>query len=87
MVKEGDSQVFTMLLSEGYAVKDVLVDGKSAGAVGSYTFPSVTTNHEIHVTFRSTSGTSSCVPGDADGDGRVGLADVVYDLQVVSGTR
>jgi predicted ester cyclase len=87
VVKEGDSQVFTMLLSEGYAVKDVLVDGKSVGAVGSYTFPSVTTNHEIHVTFRSTSVTPSCVPGDADGDGQIGLPDVIYNLQVISDKR
>ncbi|OQX24535.1 MAG: hypothetical protein BWK80_20345 [Desulfobacteraceae bacterium IS3] len=87
VVKEGDSQVFTMLLSEGYAVKDVLVDGKSVGAVGSYTFPSVMTSHEIHVTFRSTSVMPSCVPGDADGDGEVGLPDVIYNLQVVSGKR
>ena len=35
----------------GYHVEDVLVDGSSAGAVTSYTFNSVTTDHNISATF------------------------------------
>ena len=49
----GDSYTFTMNPDTGYTVKDVTVDGDSAGAVFSYTFPNVTGNHVIEVTFES----------------------------------
>ena len=53
-VKEGASQTFTITASEGYAIADVLVDGQSVGAVDSYTFENVTTNHTIAALFTKT---------------------------------
>ncbi len=52
-VNGGDSYTFTMNPDTGYTVKDVTVDGDSVGAVFSYTFPNVTGNHVIEVTFES----------------------------------
>ena len=37
--------------NSGYAVKDVVVDGKSVGAVTTYTFSKVDANHTIAATF------------------------------------
>ncbi len=50
-VISGGSQTFTMIPNAGFAVSSVLVDGISQGAVVSYPFDSVTTNHTISVTF------------------------------------
>lgn len=47
----GSDFTVTMTPFPGYAVKDVLVDGVSVGAVGAYTFESVAANHTIAVTF------------------------------------
>ena len=49
----GSSQTFTITPDLGYAVADVIVDGASVGAVGSYTFPpsSVQVNHGINASF------------------------------------
>ena len=51
-VNYGSSQVFTIAANNGYAVKDVLVDGASVGAVTTYTFSNVTANHTIEATFK-----------------------------------
>ena len=51
-IKYGASQTFTITPDEGYEVEDVLVDGKSVGAVTSYTFENVTANHTISATFK-----------------------------------
>jgi alpha-tubulin suppressor-like RCC1 family protein len=45
-------QTFTITPATGYFVEDVLVDGASAGAVTTYTFNKVMTNHTISATFR-----------------------------------
>ncbi len=45
------SQTYTITANSGYAISDVLVDGISAGAVGTYTFNSVTANHSISASF------------------------------------
>jgi len=50
-VNYGSTQSFTINPGTGYHVLDVLVDGGSVGAVSSYTFTNVTTNHTIAVTF------------------------------------
>ena len=47
----GAAQTFTITPATGYYVADVLVDGVSVGPVTSYTFPSVSANHTISVTF------------------------------------
>jgi hypothetical protein len=45
------SKSFTITPSTGYHVADVLVDGSSVGAVGSYDFTNVTAAHTIAATF------------------------------------
>ena len=51
VVPKGESKTFTITPDSGYHIKDVLVDGKSVGAVGTYTFENVVDNHTIHATF------------------------------------
>jgi uncharacterized repeat protein (TIGR02543 family) len=50
-VEYGDTVSFTMSPATGYIISDVLVDGRSVGALTSYTFSGVTANHTINVTF------------------------------------
>jgi hypothetical protein len=50
-VAAGSSQTFTIAPSSGYEVLSVLIDGVSAGALYSYTFSSVTSNHTISASF------------------------------------
>ena len=46
-VAEGASQTFTIQPNSGYKISAVEADGKDAGAVSSYEFPSVSENHTI----------------------------------------
>ena len=50
-VSHGSNQTFTITPTSGYAISNVLVDGVSQGAVGSYTFGNVTANHTISARF------------------------------------
>jgi len=50
-VNQGENKTFTITPNTGYHVDDVLVDGVSVGAVTSYTFSNVTTNHTISASF------------------------------------
>lgn len=50
-VSHGGNQVFNITPDTGYYVLDVVVDGRSVGAVSSYTFTSVTEGHWIYGTF------------------------------------
>lgn len=50
-VNYGASQIFTITPGAGYAVSNVDVDGSSRGAISTYTFDNVTTNHTISATF------------------------------------
>jgi hypothetical protein len=47
----GSNQVFTVTPNACYHIADVLVDGGSVGAVGSYTFTNVTAGHTIAASF------------------------------------
>jgi uncharacterized repeat protein (TIGR02543 family) len=58
-VERGKSQTFTINANIGYEVADVLVDGKSVGAVSSYTFDNVNTTHSISATFKEKDGSST----------------------------
>jgi FtsP/CotA-like multicopper oxidase with cupredoxin domain len=51
IVNQGTNQPFTFTPLAGYHVSDVLIDGISIGATGTYTFTNVTANHSINVTF------------------------------------
>ncbi len=62
-VREGRDQTFTITPDKGYAVSNVKIDGKSIGAVKSYTFESVSRTHTIEVIFIK--GTASARTGDS----------------------
>lgn len=51
IVNSGGSQTFTITPNVGYAVSQVTVDSVNQGAITSYTFNNVTTNHTISATF------------------------------------
>jgi hypothetical protein len=50
-VNYGDLKSFTITPDKGYKISDVKVDGKSVGAVSTYTFQNVTADHTIEATF------------------------------------
>ena len=50
-VLKGTDKTFTITPDSDYVVSDVLVDGKSVGAVTSYTFETVREDHSIQVLF------------------------------------
>ena len=51
VVLENGSQSYSISANRGYGIKDVLVDGVSQGAITSYTFTNVNSNHTIEVVF------------------------------------
>ena len=61
-VREGGDQTFTITPDKVYAVSNVKIDGKSIGAVKSYTFENVSRTHTIEVIF--VKGTASARTGD-----------------------
>ena len=55
-VREGRDQTFTITPDKGYAAANVKIDGKSIGAVKSYTFENVSRTHTIEVIFMKANG-------------------------------
>ena len=79
MVPKGSEQSFAITANDGYLVSSVYVDGVSAGAVASYTFSNVTSNHSIQAEFVSSNGPFTVV-ASAGAGGRIspsGAQDVV----------
>ena len=62
-VAHGGSQTFTITPNTGYRIADVLIDGSSAGAVTSYTFTNVSSNHTIAVSFATNTYTITATAG------------------------
>ncbi|MFQ8704618.1 MAG: alpha-L-fucosidase, partial [Thomasclavelia sp.] len=50
-VTEGDSKKYDIVANEGYAIKDVLVNGESVGKVDTYTFTNIMADAKIEVIF------------------------------------
>ena len=50
-VNYGDSKTFTITPNTGYHIVDVKVDGESQGAIESYSFENVNSDHKIEATF------------------------------------
>ncbi len=50
-VTSGANQTFTITANSCYSIADVLIDGVSQGALGTYTFTNVTAAHTISATF------------------------------------
>ena len=68
------TSTYTITPNEGYEITDVLVDGISVGAVDSYTFSSLNSDHTISVTFnlqklRVITAAQPAVGGNTTGDG------------------
>ena len=55
-VRGGRDQTFTITPDKGYTVSNVKIDGKSIGAVKSYTFENVRRTHTIEVSFMKANG-------------------------------
>ncbi|MGA8019547.1 MAG: choice-of-anchor U domain-containing protein, partial [Desulfobacterales bacterium] len=58
-VEQGSGKTFTITANSGYEIADVVVDNQSKGAVTSYTFNDITTNHTITATFDAVSTVST----------------------------
>lgn len=52
-VNYGAAQAYTITPANGYVIDNVMVDNISMGAVSSYVFTNVTTNHTIAATFKA----------------------------------
>ena len=83
-VTSGSNASFTMTPASGYHVADVLVDGASVGAVGTYTFTNVAANHTISVSFEADSVVSFTVTATAGAGGSIAPSGARV---VVSGTN
>ena len=71
-VAAGGSKIYTITPgSAGYQVSAVSVDGVSVGAVKSYTFSNVTSNHTISVSFKTASTTSYSISATAYANGSI----------------
>ena len=55
-VREGRDRTFTITPDKGYAISNLKIDGKSIGAVKSYTFENVRRTHTIEVIFMKANG-------------------------------
>ncbi|MCK4747029.1 MAG: hypothetical protein KAT15_08340, partial [Bacteroidales bacterium] len=63
-VRRDRNKTFTISADEGYDILDVVVDGESMGAVASYKFSKVQSNHTISATFIIRTYTITPVAGD-----------------------
>ena len=79
-VAEGESPTFTITADEFYHIDDVVVDGQSIGAVSSYTFADVASNHTISASFAADVFTITAISG---GNGSITPAG---DLNVQGGS-
>lgn len=78
-VNYGGSQAYTITPTTGYHVADVLVDGSSVGAVASYTFSNVNSNHTIAATFTIDTYTITASAGSNGSVSPSGATTVNYD--------
>lgn len=62
-VTYGSQAVYNMNPSRGYKVSDVLIDNVSAGAVSSYTFRNISSNHSLEARFEPITFTISASAG------------------------
>ena len=70
-VQSGAGQLFTITPNSGYVISSVLVDGVSQGAISSYTFSGVNTNHTISATFAAIPNYTLSITKNGTGSGGV----------------
>lgn len=68
-VGENDSQTFTIATNAGYKIKNVYIDNKAIGALSSYTFNNVQSNHSILVETEINQGREYNLTIQNDGNG------------------
>ena len=70
-VNDGDDITFVITPDNGFRIKDVKIDGKSAGVVNIYTFIDVHENHTIHAEFTEISENRYQIKASAEGGGSI----------------
>ena len=73
-VNKGASQTYTIAPNQGYQVLNVIVDGVNIGAINTYTFTNVTTNHTINAYFKMTTYTITASAGTGGSISPLGTA-------------
>lgn len=88
-VGEGRDKTFTITPDKGYRISDVLVDGKSVGAVKSYTFEDVQKGHSIEAVFAKENPSTGGNPFTdvKESDWFYGDVMFAYEKGLMSGTR
>lgn len=71
-IEHGGDKTFSILPDSDYHVADVLVDSAGVGAVDSYDFKSVNTDHTIHAEFARDTGALSVTVAGGGGTGEEG---------------
>ena len=82
IVTHGESQSYSLASLTGYVLSDTVIDGSSQGAVPSYTFDSIISNHEIIAVFQSG---SSVFVGQTAGDEQIYTASAPPIVLLVMG--
>ena len=72
------TQAFVITPNQGYHIREVLIDGMSIGAVSSYTFTNVTTNHTIEAFFEINTYTITTTVGSGGSISPSGIVIVNY---------
>lgn len=86
-VEKGKDQKFVIKADEGYKIKYVIVDGKSVGAVETYTFKNVQKGATISVSFEKVDGAnSSVVFTDTAGHWAENVIKIVVEKGLLLGT-
>lgn len=84
-VSAGGTKTFTIRANTGYEIEKVLVDGKSVGAVDTYTFEKVQANHTIAVKFRTLGEKKLSFTDVKDGDWHREAVCYVYSNGLMNG--
>ena len=81
-VNHGSNQSFNINPNTGYDIQDVKIDGVSEGAIGSYTFSNVTSDHTIAATFKTKTYTVSVSSSPMEGGSVDGGGTYSHGVQV-----
>ena len=92
IITEGGSISYTIQPQSGYEIGDVLVDGKSVGAVTAYTFSNVSEDHDIKAVFSkkavpsggASSGSGNNNGSDNKGSGQKGNGKASKQQNIIS---
>ena len=77
-VTHGDDYTFGIIPDEGYVIRDVIVDRTTVGAVSSYTFSNVTSDHTIEAVFEKGQHAISVQPGENGGISPAGSVSIKH---------